>query len=120
MEFALSLPILLAITFSVVVLGLAVFYRSIVSHAAHEGARWASVHGRTSDSVASASDVQTYVEGQAPGLRPLTVTTTWTPANKNPGSVVRVDVRYDFRMDLPLVPSHTFVLASSAELIVAR
>ena len=119
-EFALVLPPLLMIALGACVLGMAIFDRSVVSHAAREAARWASVHGSQSGSPASTSQVQTYVEGKAQGLTPLTVTTTWTPANKNPGSVVRVDVSYNFSMTVPLLPTQSFVLSSSAENIVAR
>jgi Flp pilus assembly protein TadG len=119
-EFALALPLLLTVAFGLCMFGLAIFDWTIVSQAAREGARWASVRGTGSTTVATTSSVQTYVEGRTVGLTPITVTTTWTPASKAPGSIVRVDVSYNFSWTLPFVGAKSFALSTSADSVVAR
>jgi Flp pilus assembly protein TadG len=91
---------LVSIPFFTLVLGIItagylVFLYNSTAYMAQQGARWASVRGSSSDSPATAAAVASYVDGQAAGLSPgsLTVNTSWSP-NNNPGSTVTVQVIY--------------------------
>ena len=115
------LPVLMTMLLAACVFGVGTYYKSVVTYAAREGVRWASVRGSTNkEDVATPEEVKTIVESHAPGLRPLTVTTTWTPSTKAPGSVVRVDASYNYSLNVPFLPARTYVLSSSAEMIVVR
>ena len=118
-EFAVVLPVFLSLTFGVMEFGRMVFDSSIISHVARVGVRWAMVHGSSSASPASSTDVQNYVQAHALGLSPLTVTTTWTPNNK-PGSTVRVQVQYNFSTITRLLPTNIWTIRSAAEMTIAH
>lgn len=120
-EFAVLLPVLLAMVLGTCVFGIGTYYKSVVTYAAREGVRWASVRGSTNkNEIATPDTVKAIVESHAPSLQPLTVTTTWTPATKAPGSVVRIEASYNYSLNLPFVPARTYVLSSSAEMVVVR
>jgi Flp pilus assembly protein TadG len=80
---------------------MAVYAYNFVSYAARDASRYASVHGSQSETVATNSDIQTYVYNEAVALNRnlINVNTTWDP-DKNPGSQVRVTVAYSI---VPLV-----------------
>jgi Flp pilus assembly protein TadG len=120
-EFAVLLPVLMAMLLGTCVFGVGTYYKSVVTYAAREGVRWASVRGSSNkNQVATPETVKTIVESHAPGLRPLTVTTTWVPDTKAPGSKVHIDASYNYRLNLPFVSARTYVLSTSAEMVVVR
>jgi len=57
------------------------------------------IHGSSSGSPASISDVQGAVQKWLIGMvdpASATVTTTWNPVSENPGSIVSVQVQYTY------------------------
>ena len=57
------------------------------------------IHGSSSGSKASSSDVQGVVQKWLIGMvgpTSATVTTTWSPTSENPGSLVTVKVQYTY------------------------
>jgi Flp pilus assembly protein TadG len=115
----LALPTLILL-FGIVTLGIAIYSYSAVCDAAREGVRYAIVHGATSPSPASASDIQTFVLSQVNGLSTgaLTIAPSWTPDNK-PGSVVKVQVTYNFKPLFPL-SGVTLALSSSSQMVISQ
>lgn len=119
-EFALGSVVFFSLIFGIIQFGRAVFQYNTVSSLAQEGARWASVRGSTSDSPATAAQLQSYVEGRSPGF---SVTVTSTPANPSaaaPGTLVSVRVVSSFDPAVNLIPSATLNLESTAKMIVSR
>jgi Flp pilus assembly protein TadG len=110
----ICLPLLLG-TFE---FGRGTWVKSMITAAAREGTRYAIVHGSKSGATADNAAVASYVQGRT-GLSPIVVTTTWSP-DKNPGSVVQVQVTYAY---VPVVSVIAPVLAGkkiSIPLLSAR
>jgi len=79
--------------------GRGIYTYSFLAGAAKEGTRYAIVHGNSSGSKATAADVQSAAQKWLAGVvdpTSATVTTTWSPTNENPGSLVTVHVQYTF------------------------
>lgn len=120
MEFALSSVLFFSLVFGIIQFGRAIWQYNTVSNLAQEGARWASVHGSSSATPATAAQLQTFVESRSVGI-PVTVTAT--PANPSgvaPGSTITVRVQSSFNAAVGLIPSATLNLESTAKMIVAR
>ncbi len=119
-EFAIVALPMLMITFGIIAFGMAVYSYSFVSNSARDAVRYAIVHGNASLSPATSADIQQYVRNEAYGLNSsgLTVSTSWTPDNK-PGSVVKVQVTYDFHPFYPM-SQMTLPLSSSAQMVISR
>jgi Flp pilus assembly protein TadG len=113
------------VTFFVILLGVLDVSRGIYSYnfmsaAAKEGTRYAIVHGNSSGSIASASDVQNIVRSWLVGVigaDTATVTTTWTPDNK-PGSLVQVQVQCNYAPISSLLVGNWTLKSSSKRMIV--
>lgn len=119
-EFAVASVVFFTIIFGTIEFGLGVWQYNMTSDLAQEGARWAAVHGSSSASPATAAQLQTYVQGRAPGF---TVTVTATPANPsavNPGGTIAVQVNSSFAPVTTLIPSATLNLTSTARMKVFR
>ena len=98
-EFGLSFVLFFCIILGVLDVARGIYTYSFLEGAAKEGSRYAMVHGSSSGSQATSSSVQTVVQQWLTGVvnpTSATVTTTWTPANENPGSLVNVKVQYTF------------------------
>jgi Flp pilus assembly protein TadG len=110
-EFAVVLPVFLAMLYGLLELGHYGYTTIALSDAARDGARWAMVRGASSAAPATASDITNFVRGRIAMLDPaqVTVTPSFTPNNK-PGSVVNVQVSYAFA---PFLPSYGFIPAST-------
>ena len=121
METAISAVVFLTLLLGIIDFSYGLYTYDLVSYAAKIGSRWAIVHGASSSSPATASDVQNYIASQIAGLDPskLQVTTSWSP-NNNPGSTVSVQVSYNFSFADPLVPARTLTLNASSNGIVAQ
>ena len=140
-EFALILPFLLAGMFGVIEFARALYTYQFVSDAAREASRWASVRGRsctaygTAACPASAADVQDYVTTiTPPGIdkspAKLLVNTEWVapPGRgnncgtypKNSGCSVQVTVIYNFKFILPFMPSSTYAMKSTSEMVISQ
>ena len=121
-EFALGAVGLLMFTFVITDFGRAVYAYNFVSYSAREATRYAVVHGSNSSSPASSSNqdpVKNVVLNEANGLdsTALTITPTWTPDNK-PGSVVKVQVQYNFKPVSFFLPSTTLSLSATSQMVI--
>jgi len=139
-EFAMILPFLLAGIFGVIEFGRALYTYHFVSDAAREASRWASVRGRSCTAYGSAcpansADVGDYVASIAPqGIDKnpvkLLVNTAWVaPPGRgnscaafpnNPGCSVQVAVTYNFKFILPFLPSSTYTMKSTSEMVISQ
>jgi len=141
-EFALILPVLLACIFGVIEFGRALYAYHFVSNAAREATRWASVRGQSCDPTvytsacpAGQSDIQDFVAGIAPpgidkSRSTLLVDSEWVvpPGKsnscnkfpKNPGCAVQVQVTYNFKFILPFLPTSTYRMKSTSEMIISQ
>ena len=117
-EFAFVGILLFTLVFGILEFGRAIWIYETVAHLAREGARYAIVRGAESGSTATASDVETYVQGRAAGMPGLVVTTAWDPDNE-PGSVVQVRVDRAFDPVVPLVGLGPITLSSTSRLVIA-
>ena len=106
------------LTIGTVELGVVVWQYNFVTSLAMEGARWASVHGKTSAEPASAADVQAYVNSRALG-RTVTVTATPVPSTTGSGETVTVVVAESMTPSSSFIP-FTFQLTGTATLVVSR
>lgn len=84
-------PVLL---FGILEFGFAAWSKNMVASDAREGARYAVVHGSYSPSPATPATIRSYLLTKT-SLDTFRVTTTWSPINKDPGSVVTVRVFHD-------------------------
>jgi Flp pilus assembly protein TadG len=121
LETAVSIIVFLTLLLGVIDFGYGLYTYDLVSYAAKIGSRWAIVHGATSGSPATASDVQNYIATQIAGLDPskMQVNTSWSPDN-SPGSTVSVQVTYNFSFADPLVPIKSLTFNASSNAIVAQ
>ena len=97
-EFALVAPFLVLLTVGIIDIGRAMWSSSTIEHAARESARYASLHGADSVSVATETSVASYAGDRATGLNTgaMNVTVTWAGNSNATGSTVTVEVDYDF------------------------
>jgi Flp pilus assembly protein TadG len=117
---------LVSIPFFTVVLGLMasaylVFLYNSTAFMAQQGARWAAVRGSTSGTPATPAAVESYVQGEGPGLAPgaVTVTTAWSP-NNNPGSTVSVTVSYAAVPIYTLAFPNTLTISATSSTTVTK
>jgi len=101
-EFSIIAVSALMLIFGMLNCAIAVYDYNFVSFAAREATRYAAVHGSSSASAASTTDISNFVIAQSKGLNgtKLTVSTSWSPDN-SPGSTVRVQVSYPFTVTIP-------------------
>ena len=143
-EFAMIIPFLLAVMFGVIEFGRALYTYHFVSDAAREASRWASVRGfqcKAFPQYCPANlppDVVNYVVSIAPpGIdtspQKLVVNANWvvppggdgsclpsfSPKN-HPGCAVHVDVTYQFKFILPFMPTSTYSMQSTSEMVVSQ
>jgi Flp pilus assembly protein TadG len=139
-EFALIVPFMLAAIFGVIEFGRALYTYHFVSYAAQEASRWASVRGRSCRVYAEAcpaspADVEDYVTSITPvGIdkspAKLLVETEWVAPpgrgnncaayQNNPGCSVQVAVTYNFKFILPFMPSSTYPMKSTSEMVISQ
>ena len=90
-----------------------------VSEAANEGARFAIVHSKDSESPLSGTDLEDYVKGRAVGLDPAHMKVTWSPTELTRGSTVKVTVYYETQTITSLFwPNLTIPFEDSATMVV--
>src|ERR1700730_2696352 len=101
-EFAMTAVVFFMLVFAILNFSMAIYVYNLVSYAAREGTRYASVRGSSAPSPAAATDIERFVKSESSGLNPsnLTVNTVWAPDN-NPGSFVTVQVQYKFDFVMP-------------------
>jgi Flp pilus assembly protein TadG len=121
-EFALILLLFLMVILGIFEGSRLIFDYNIVSEAAREGVRYATVRGSAcalpdgSSCTASATQISGYVQSKAVG-RPVTVNVTW-PAPPDPGSTVVVQVTSSFTPVVWFIPAVD--LSSEARMVIAR
>ena len=142
-ETAIVMSILLALIFSVIDFGRALYTYGFVGTIAREGARWAIVRGaecsnnspNLNDCNATAARVQSYVQSLSEGATvasKIAVNTntsfmwpgTGCPvgsASKNaPGCNVVVQVTYPFSFMLPFMPTSAISMTSTSEMVIQQ
>lgn len=92
-----------------------------LSHAARDGARYASLHGTSSSSPADATAVKNYLSTWGVGITQsdLTVTLSYTP-NGNPGGNALVTLSYVFRPAVGYLFPSTLTLAARSKMTVLQ
>ena len=100
-EFALTFPILIFLTFAIFDVGRGVFYYTTVNNIAAETVRYASVRGVDSPTSVTQGEVEEFALEKATGmdLDRLTIAVIYDP-NSSSGSNVQVTVNYDLRFYL--------------------
>jgi len=138
-ELALSSAILLSLVFGILGMCLALYAYNYVSYVAREGTRYAMVRGSACSAslpgcpgVGAGVDVQSYINQLGfPGIiiQNLTVTTTWPSSGPNcppsgpcdsPGSLVQVQVNYQFPLQIPFIPATLLSLNSTSEMVISQ
>src|SRR5258707_15617528 len=140
-EFALILPLVLTCIFGVIEFGRALYTYHFVSNAAQEATRWASVRGKKCTAYAQAcpanlpDDVQDFVASIAPAgidkspsklvvaadfVVPPGKTNPCNTVRNNPGCAVQVQVTYNFKFVLPFLPTSTYPMKSTSEMIISQ
>ena len=144
METAMSIIIMLIFIFGVMETGFALYSYHFISEAAREGTRYAIVRGSTAGAAcasysssackASPTDVTNYVKNLGfPGINPsdLTVNPVWsaytagttcpgTPPCNSPGNQIAVTVQYNFHLNVPFLPPHTYAMSSTAAMVIQQ
>ena len=113
-EFALVSMMFFMILLGIAEFAMANWAKASVADAAREGTRYAIVRGAQSGQSVTAAQIQTYVQGRS-SLRPITVTTVWTP-NSLPGSTVSVTVNYAYKRVGLIIPNKT--LTSTSKMVM--
>ena len=129
-EFALTIPLVFLLIFSVIDFARLLYAFDLVTGAARVVSRYAMVHGPACTAVpgcaATATQIQTYVRTTMSGVDSSTVTvaTTWPPAGGCAGGTpvqgcpVLVQVTYPFQF--AIVSSLTIPIVNSSQLVVTR
>ena len=121
-EFALVLTPCLTLLFGIINFALALYCYDFVCYSAQQAVRYATVHGSTATTPATASSMTTYVNALVVGVlktSALTTTTTWSP-NNTPGGVVTVVVTYNYPPLTSLVSSITIPLTRTASMVITQ
>lgn len=146
-EFALSLPLILALLFGVIEVSYAIYSSSFINEAAREACRYAIVNGASCTGMPdcgftdSNTTLQRYVQSLGyPGIdgSTITVTSTWyTPSPTgvpNPswvacatgtgcnaaGDMVKVVVQYPFQLNIPYWTPVTVTLKTSSQMVISQ
>jgi Flp pilus assembly protein TadG len=136
-ETAVVMAVVLALLFSVIDFGRAMYTYAFVAQLARQGARWAIVRGSQCTVLdhcnASSSDVQTYVQSLNVGAttaNKISVSAQWPssgcPAGysaKSPGCIVIVTVTYPFSFMLPFMPGGslaTITMSSTSQMVISQ
>jgi Flp pilus assembly protein TadG len=120
-EFSIIAVSALMLIFGMMNCAIAVYDYNLVSFAAREATRYAAVHGSSSASAASTTDISNFVIAQSKGLNgtKLTVSTSWSPDN-SPGSTVRVQVSYPFTVTIPFMNRNSLIFSSTSQLVITQ
>lgn len=119
-EFALASTLFLLMLLGIINFGIGIWRYNMVADLAQEGARWASVRGNGSRTgPASSADVQTFVQGRAPGFT-VTATASPAPSTLKPGQTVTVVVNYTFMPFTGLVPQLSMPFQATATMTMSR
>jgi Flp pilus assembly protein TadG len=119
-EFAGTALLMFTAVFGIFCASMLLYAYNFVSNSARDAVRYAIVHGSHSLNPATADDITAFVKNMASGLQAnnITVSTTWTP-NNDPGSLVEVQVTYDFQPFFPF-SSTALPLTSTSEMVISN
>jgi len=140
----MSFIMMMSFLFVVMETGFLLYSYHFISEAAREGTRYAIVRGSSAGSPAgtacatystlackaSSTDIQNFVKNLGfLNSANMTVTPSWSafangsscpatgPCN-SPGNLVTVQVQYNFTLSVPVIPSKTYTLSSTAAMII--
>jgi Flp pilus assembly protein TadG len=126
-EFALVAPIFFLMLFGIIDFGRYVYYVQVLNNAAREGARYAIVHGDLgvpstgppddSSGAAVKSTVRNYLVGVI-DAGALTINATWPAGTNLRGNLVTVQVDYQFRSVIPIVPIPPLTVRGESTLVI--
>jgi Flp pilus assembly protein TadG len=126
-EFALVAPIFFLMLFAIIDFGRYVYYVQILNNAAREGARYAIVHGDLglpstgppddASGAAVKSTVRNYLVGVI-DAGALTIGATWPAGTNLRGNLVTVQVDYQFRSVIPIVPIPPLTVRGESTLVI--
>lgn len=118
-EFAMVLPIFIALLFGIMQVALILHADMTLSQAMRDGARFAIVNGASSATPATKAQVEAAAKQAASLLDQahLTVLATWIPDNL-PGSRVLVAGSYIFDFHVPLFGHYPITLNGSSQLTI--
>ncbi len=140
-EYAMVLTVLFTLLFGTIDFGRALYTYHLVSSAAREGSRYAIVRGSASTLCngspggcpSDGSGVTTYLQTGSTGIgiNPtlLAVNVAYQPSantgcqisgSDNPGCMVQVQVQYPFQFSLPFLPSATYTIGSTSEMVISQ
>jgi len=119
-ELALAMPLLLLVTVGIIDFSRVVSARNMLSNAAREATRYASVRSIDSQDPVTLEMVAGEVMDRIGPLDPdlLTINTSWSPTNA-PGGTVQVDLVYNFQPIAPIMPMELLQVTSSSSMIIS-
>jgi Flp pilus assembly protein TadG len=134
-EFAVASVLLLTLMFGIIDFGRGLYAYSMVINNARLGARYAIVRGSgctNPDCPATKDSIQDYVRSQSSLVDPtdVTVTSKWPGTNSTcsatsapynaQGCLVSVQVTYQFQFILPLIPTGSWPLSSTSQMVISQ
>jgi Flp pilus assembly protein TadG len=120
-EFAAVATVLLLLLFGIMEMGVVVYRYTTVSTAAREAARYAMVHGPTSENPATAAQVQAVAVGYAPFLSTTDVTVTFPadptlPLQKD----ALVSISYNYTQAIPFMSAVPLTFTTSSQMLLSQ
>jgi Flp pilus assembly protein TadG len=114
-EYGLVLGIFIMVIWGIIQFSLILFGYNNATYASRVAVRYAVVHGSTSTTPCSATDIQNMITPLLWGAPSggYTVTPTWTP-NNSPGSTISIKVSISYTPKLPFYPSRAFTVGTTA------
>lgn len=111
-EFGMTLPLLLLVTFAVIELGRLGYAQAVLSFAAEEATRFAIVR----EGQVTNEQIEDYASTKLLGLdQNIAVFTATSPVSAQTGtSLLTVQIRYPFRFLTPFVSGDTFTLSAES------
>jgi Flp pilus assembly protein TadG len=118
-ELAVAIPVFFMLFLGVVDFARAMWTYNTLDHAAREVARYASVHSEDSGAPVTLADLTRYARNRAVGLNPdrLDVNARYTPSNTT-GATVQIDLRYEFKPVISLLPDNVKNLTGRSQMRV--
>ncbi len=119
-ECAIVYPVTILLILGTIIMGLGIFRYQQVQALAHEGARYASVRGpaysaATGTAMATASSVQTYLQGMAVGLNGLQCTSVAYSSTSALPCTVTVTLSYTWKPEGIFAGTITWTPSATSE-----
>jgi len=122
-EFAMVASVFLLLLFGIMQMALMVYNYNTVCSAAREAVRYAIVRSPTSPNPATTAQIQQIAINTAVGLNTsqLTVAVSWPADASLPAqSDARVQVSYQYQLQIPFFSPLTMTLASTSQMLVSQ